>query len=212
MNRDQFAKLLATRLYPVLRAEGFRGSGATLRRIAGPVVHVFNLQGSVGGQRCYLNLGAHVLLLPHGEGDAPDPKKIMEYDCLFRDRLEPPVAHPQGWLYGDSEEAAESMAALVVEAWHRQAAPFFARYATYPGDFDRLVNELDADGLHPGRCLDMARLAMHLGFSSRAAAIAQSALPRAPERATGLKSNLRHVIALCERVPDVPEATPRQGP
>ena len=30
MNRDQFAKILSSNLYPVLRAEGFRGSGSTL--------------------------------------------------------------------------------------------------------------------------------------------------------------------------------------
>lgn len=51
MNRTTFLKLLTQKLFPVLKTEGFEGSGQTLRRIDGPLIHVFNVQGASGGRR-----------------------------------------------------------------------------------------------------------------------------------------------------------------
>jgi len=48
MNRATFLKLLEKKLFPVLKAEGFVARGQTLRRIEGPVIHVFNVQGASG--------------------------------------------------------------------------------------------------------------------------------------------------------------------
>ena len=45
---DRFQKLLKRDLHPVLRAEGFKGSGSTLRRIVGDRIDLVNLQGSMG--------------------------------------------------------------------------------------------------------------------------------------------------------------------
>lgn len=78
MDRTTFMKALGARLYPILRANGFKGSGATLRRIKEPIVHVFNVQGSAGSAQCYLNLGAHLTFLPGAGGGQIDVKNLKE--------------------------------------------------------------------------------------------------------------------------------------
>ena len=90
MTRTAFLKLLTRHLYPVLKAEGFEGSGQTLRRIRGPIVHVFNVQGASGGKACYLNLGAHYDFLPCEGGAFVPPAEIEESHCVFRERIDPP--------------------------------------------------------------------------------------------------------------------------
>lgn len=44
-----FRKALPRALWRTLRADGFNGSGNTLRRVALPLVHVFNIQGDRHG-------------------------------------------------------------------------------------------------------------------------------------------------------------------
>src|SRR5689334_18774413 len=97
MNREYYLKSLAKTLYPTLRSEDFNGSGTTLRRLRGPLIHVFNVQGSSDSRRCYMNLGAHLDFLPSGGGRVCDPKKIKEYECAFRGRMEPPPGMAFGW-------------------------------------------------------------------------------------------------------------------
>ncbi|NRF72239.1 DUF4304 domain-containing protein [Aquincola sp. S2] len=81
MNRTAFFALLSKRLLPILRAEAFRGSSPTLRRVDGVVVHVFNVQSSAGGACCYLNLGAHLAFLPTaGPTDHRGPMRLPGAD------------------------------------------------------------------------------------------------------------------------------------
>jgi hypothetical protein len=50
---DRFHDLLKRDFAPLLRGDGFKGSGTTFRRISGEVIHVVNIQGSkYGGQCC----------------------------------------------------------------------------------------------------------------------------------------------------------------
>jgi hypothetical protein len=115
MDLAAFKKGLARHLYPVLRGEGFKGSGATLRRVAGPLVHVFNMQGNQGGARCYLNLGVQLdFLLP---GAARPLEQVLEYECEFRERIDPPDAHALGWGFGNSPEETDTNARAVVAQW-----------------------------------------------------------------------------------------------
>ena len=93
MDRKHFTSLLSKRLYPLLRAEGFRGTGATLRRVSEPVVEVFNVQGSSGGDRCYLNLGVHLTFLPAAGGRIVLPGELKESHCAFRTRIDPLLAN-----------------------------------------------------------------------------------------------------------------------
>ncbi|GAB7533244.1 hypothetical protein PS3A_56600 [Pseudomonas sp. 3A(2025)] len=196
MNRSEFFKLLAQKLYPVLRAEGFKGSGQTLRRIDGPLIHVFNVQGSRGGEQCYLNLGAHLDFLPAEGGLAVQPQKLEEAHCVFRGRIDSPAGAAFGWAYGDSEEQAEETIAFIVSEWQRVGRAFFAQHAFYPQSYEALLlREVDADAIHARSALHLARIAAHLGQHERARSLVEIGLARAPERATILKAELAQVLA-----------------
>lgn len=58
MDREGFLRLLSKHFYPLIRAEGFKGSGSTLRRIDGPLLHIINIQGSSAADGFYVNLAA----------------------------------------------------------------------------------------------------------------------------------------------------------
>jgi hypothetical protein len=157
-------------------------------------VHVFDVQGSSGGQRCYLNLGAHLAFLSPGDGADWQPDKLLEYECEFRTRIDPPVDQQFGWHYGATESFADANAVAVVAAWQSQGHAFFAKYAAFPDSFVRLLSEFVATDAHPTSCLTMARIARHLGDTSRALAIAESGLGRVAAQATGLRYSLRQLV------------------
>ena len=92
IDRKTSFSLLARHLHPVLRAAGFKGSGATLRRISGPLIHIFNVRGSRSAPVCYLNLGVHLAFLPP-EGGLPLPQAdaLHPRDDLHHAR----IAHAQ---------------------------------------------------------------------------------------------------------------------
>lgn len=198
MNRATFLRLLEKKLFPVLKAEGFEGTGQTLRRIDGPVIHVFNVQGASGargGGACYLNLGAHLAFLPTEGGGQVAPRDIEEAHCVFRDRMHPPPGEAFGWAYGTSKEEAEESVEFIVSEWSGPGRSFFARHGSYPQSFEQLLRETDPNGIHARTALHLARIAAHLGDRERAQALVDAGLARAPERATSLKADLAQVLA-----------------
>jgi hypothetical protein len=194
MNRDAFLKLLAQSLFPVLRSEGFRGSGSTLRRTNKPIVHVFNVQGSRGGDRCYLNLGAHLSFLPTEGGGAVPSAALQEYHCVFRSRLHPPSDQEFGWSYGTNDEESAANVARIVSAWPSEGRNFFARYSSYPEAFVALTRSTVPSALHPRDTLHYARIAVELGLRHEAIAFAESGLERTSQQATGLRRELDRLL------------------
>lgn len=91
-------------LAPVLRADGFTGSGRTFRRVVGDFVQVVNVQGSRYGGQFAVNLGIHPLCIPDLRSEVPDPKKITEELCEFRRRLSESGAD-QWWKHDGSQES-----------------------------------------------------------------------------------------------------------
>ena len=192
--RAAFLKLLTRQLYPVLQAEGFEGTGQTLRRIAGPVIHVFNVQGASGGKQCYLNLGAHLDFLPTEGGGQVAPTEIEESHCVFRDRMDPPPGPAYGWAYGNSMAETEETVAFIVSEWSGPGRAFFARHGSYPQGFVQMLRETDPTAIHARTALHLARIAVHLGERSIAQALVDTGLAKAPERATSLKTDLEKVL------------------
>jgi hypothetical protein len=101
-------------LAPVLRADGFAGSGRTFRRVVGEWIHILNVQGSRYGGQFSINLAVHPIVIQDVRGDAPDPKKITEELCEFRRRMSESRARQDMWWKHDS--TAESMASAVRDA------------------------------------------------------------------------------------------------
>ena len=175
MNHRLFTSLLSKRLYPLLRAEGFRGSGTTLRRVSEPVVEVFNVQASSGGNRCYLNLGVHLTFLPAEGGQVVEPGELKESHCAFRTRVDPPPEQQFGWSYGSSEEEAEGNVDRITHEWERQAQPFFASHS-YPAGVAAMLEAVSPADVHPKHLLTFARIARQLGRTERAMLLGRAAL------------------------------------
>jgi hypothetical protein len=190
MNHAAFLSILRRRLYPVLHAEGFRGNAATLRRIDGPSLQLFNVQAGSSADRCHLNLGVHFDFLPPEGGQARPLRELLESQCAFRERVAPPPEQPLGWFYGTSEHEADANAARIVAQWTEQARPFF-RDHSYPDGLSALIGRVRLEPVRPRTMLMLARVAARLGDRDAAVALAELALPRVQPVASGL----RHEIA-----------------
>lgn len=198
VDRKAFLSLLSKRLYPVLRAEGFKDSGTTLHRVNGPVIHVFNFQGSSSGNTFYLNLGAHLsFLAPEGESGV-QPEKMMESGCVFRERMHPPTGPQFGWAYCDTMEQALENIEFIVSEWPSQGQAFFEQYRSFPESFAALISQTMPSSIHPARCRYFARIAAELGRIDAATDFARSGLLRIGERASGARINLEKMLAQYE--------------
>jgi len=194
MPERPFIKHLQARLFPVLRSEGFKGSGATLRRYAPPVLHVFNIQKSSSETHCYLNLGAHLDFLPTaGEGRCV-PETIKESECVFRDRIVPPPGPAFGWVYQVDAKDIEESVEFILSEWSRVGRTFFARYSEYPRQFVELVRAALGTETHPMDALVLGRIAVHLNLRTEAEQLVSEALPTVSPAATGLKRNLERLV------------------
>ena len=101
-------------LAPILRADGFSGSGRTFRRVVGDWIHVVNVQGSRYGGQFAVNLAVQPTAIPDVRGNTPDPKKITEELCEFRRRMSESEARQDKWW--KHAPTAESMTEAMREA------------------------------------------------------------------------------------------------
>ena len=198
MDRQFFLKLRSKQLYPILRNEGFVGAGSTLRRVVGPLIHVFNVQGSRHGGECFLNLGTHLEFLPPEGGQQVSSELLEESHCVFRKRIDPPAGTAFGWAYGASAEAAEQTIEFIVSEWPLQGHAFFKKYASYPGSFVELLVGTEPTAIHARTNLHFARIAAHLDRPEEALRFAQAGLASAGERATSLRYDLSVILKSIE--------------
>lgn len=101
-------------LSPLVRADGFSGSGRTFRRVLDDWIHVINVQGSRDGGQFAVNLAVHPIAIPDLRGDVPNPKKITQELCEFRRRMSDSETRKDRWW--KHEATAESLVAAVREA------------------------------------------------------------------------------------------------
>jgi hypothetical protein len=101
-------------LAPVLRGDGFSGSGRTFRRTVDGWIHVVGVQGSRYGGEFAVNLALQPTSIPDVRGNTPDPEKITEELCEFRRRMSESEARQDMWW--KHESTAESMGAALREA------------------------------------------------------------------------------------------------
>jgi Domain of unknown function (DUF4304) len=94
-------------LSPVLKSDGFLGSGRTFRRLSDDFIHVVNVQGSRYGGRFAVNLGIQPRCIPDVLGNSPDATKISEVLCEFRRRLSETMSD-QWWKHEASNESMDA--------------------------------------------------------------------------------------------------------
>jgi hypothetical protein len=168
----RFHDLLKRDFFPLLRADEFKGSGTTFRRIHGDRTDVVNVQGSRSGGKCCVNLAVHYSFLPsEGGGRMTDPKKLKEYDCTFRSRLNEGT-EDHWWDYGVTDAKAEASVTSLVDLYKRRGTLFFAKFEPFPDVFERVnPRQLDAGdftgmpmtGTRVYAALTMARIMKYLG-------------------------------------------------
>lgn len=113
MTAPRLEPVLRENLVPVLRADGFTGSGRTYRRVVNDWIHVVNVQGSRYGGEFAINLAVHPLAVPDVLGNAADPKTITQELCEFRRRMAAPPDRDAWWKH---DGTAPGMAAAVRQA------------------------------------------------------------------------------------------------
>lgn len=67
-------------LKPMFKNEGFSKMKSTWHKSTGDLIHVFNIQSSLYGAECYINVGVYIKAL--GTEDKPP-----EYHCHIRARM-----------------------------------------------------------------------------------------------------------------------------
>ncbi|RTL41365.1 MAG: DUF4304 domain-containing protein [Rhodocyclaceae bacterium] len=110
---------------PVLREDGFSGSGSTFRLVSGSWIQVVNVQGARQGGSFAINLAVHPLLVPDLEGKDPDPQKITQELCEFRRRLSE-TGGDQWWRYERTEESMAFAMKAAVSVYERVGRALFA--------------------------------------------------------------------------------------
>ena len=88
-SKTKFYEQLKEEFVPLLRKEGFQGSGQNFRRVTGDLINAINIQNNKNGESCCVNMGIHFTFLPccWNSSTYPDLNKIKEVDCEFRSRL-----------------------------------------------------------------------------------------------------------------------------
>jgi hypothetical protein len=108
----RLASSIKNYLAPVVRGDGFAGSGRGYRRVVGNLVHALQVQGARQGGKFAIELGIHPLGIRDVLGRTPNATRITAYDCEFRRRLSEAGAD-QWWAYAPTKE---SMDAAVLQA------------------------------------------------------------------------------------------------
>ena len=195
MLRESFLRLVSQRVYPALRSAGFKGSGATLRRVNGPVLHVFNVQGGSAGQEFFINLGATLTNLEM-HGVTPDSTATAkEQSCAFRERIDPPGRPRMAWQYPMNDAAAERTLDAIAQQYANVGEPWFTQHGTWPESFIVLTTSEDILSIHPAHMRVLARIAMLLATRERADSLARAALERCPASASGLRHDLQQLLS-----------------
>lgn len=195
----RFHQVLKSEFATLLRADGFRGSGNTFRRINGERIRIVNIQRSQAGGKCCVNLAVHFAFLP-SDGGRPvtDPKKLKEYECTFRGRLHDGSKSDHWWPYGASEAEAEASVSWLIDMYKRRADLFFRRFEPFPDVFERITPaQIDAGDFSKmpfdlttiRAALTMARIMKHLGHPDKCREFSTVGLKHLG-RAVGLKAEL----------------------
>jgi hypothetical protein len=131
-------------LSPVLKSDGFVGSGRTFRRVSGDLIQVVQVQGSRSGGKFAINLSIQPQSIPDVLGNTPDASKIREELCEFRRRLSGTGRADQWWDHTASKQsmdaAVRAAAAVYASVGRRlfleQTGPEAPLHKVTPAQFD----------------------------------------------------------------------------
>lgn len=113
-------------LSPVLKSDGFLGSGRTFRRISDDLIHVVQVQGSRYGSKFAVNLGIQPRRIPDVLGNSPDATKISVELCELRRRLSEATSD-QWWEHEGSKESMDAAVRAAASVYSTIGRSLFSR-------------------------------------------------------------------------------------
>ena len=151
MSKEEFYLHLKTDFAPKLRGVGFIGSGSNFRRLRNDVIHVLNIQGSKYGESSCVNLCIHPSCLPieHTQ-ELPDPKKLKEYECVFRSRLAPASGVDKWWKYNGIFTSPKRSVDDLVTTYFKYGESYLDRYSSVKN----ILEELSIDKLRANKSIE----------------------------------------------------------
>ena len=196
---DTFFDLVNTQFVPLLRAEGFRGSGRTFRRQRNECVQIVNLQTSNSGGRCAVNLAVGFTFM-----NGIDADNVNQEDCDFRRRLCPDADQTDHWWnFGDGAGATQASVSNLIETYSRRGIPFFTRFGEFPGVYaDVSVEDIrtPSKGKLPGgttnvrNALAFARICLHLKQHAKAKEFLLYGLEVCGPMAAGIRGQIKQLM------------------
>lgn len=196
---DTFFDLVKTQFAPMLRTDGFKGSGRTFRRIGSGCVHLVNLQTSMSGGQCAVNLAIEFAFLP-----GVDATGIQQHECDFRRRLCPdPIKSDYWWDFGDGGSSTRESVSHLIETYVRVGVPFFSRFGELPGVYADITTEdlrtPSKDKLPGGTtevryALKLAQMWLHLQQPAKAKDFIHFGLATCGPMATGIRGQLKKLL------------------
>ncbi len=193
MERPQLkTKELLARLAIEVRKLGFKGSGQNFRKADGDFIFVINFWKTKWGDEFFINLGAQPIFIPTEGGSTLDPKKLKEYECVFRRR----VGNKCRWTT-DEDEIKELIATLdaAQKDFFDKAQRLRTAIETDPPesllrDFKIISFTTDARVI-----LHLARACAVLDQQEKASSFVHLGLELAGDQATTLRALLKLVLA-----------------
>jgi hypothetical protein len=198
---EHYHQLLKLEFAPLLRGDGFKGSGNTYRRFVGDRIDVIDVQGSRYGGECCVNLGVHFSFLPSEGGLVTESKTLKHYHCTFRERLHEATESDHWWRYGESEAEAQTSVRSLCGVYRRRGGVFFAKFEPFPDMFEWIrpvdieagdLTKMPAPLTLTYAALVMARIMKWLGNSAKCREFAEVGL-RKLGRAVGLQAELEEL-------------------
>lgn len=113
-------------LAPLLREDGFSGSGRTFRRVRDGWVQIVGVQGSRYGGAFAINLAIHPLAIPDLTGKTPAPQKMKVEHCEFRRRLSE-TACDQWWKHEATLASMTAAMEAAAQVYNRTGRALLAR-------------------------------------------------------------------------------------
>jgi hypothetical protein len=112
---------------PLLRNDGFAGSGRRFYKCSGPWIQIITVQGSRYGGSFAVNLGIHFASAPDFAGNQPDPKKMNEAHCEFRRRLS--ESNADMWWKHEADQASMLSAVESAASMYSRLGPRYFELA-----------------------------------------------------------------------------------
>jgi hypothetical protein len=168
-------------LAPILRSDGFKGTGRKYHRVLGEVVHLFQVQGSRYSPSLAVNLGVHLQFLGRMAGSHVDPPRLWASECFLQARMtEDGQPGDQWWNHDGSTDSITSAVMAMKRAYAERWRSMFDRLSNYPASFAHMTPENLGENLGSFGILApniaLARIRLHEGNAAAVIAITEQGM------------------------------------